>query len=132
MSKKHSAGFLSLVNSAKTRIDEVTVHDVQWMRQEGKAVLLVDVREDAEWARSRIPGSRHLGKGVIERDIEELVPDTDTELVLYCGGGYRSALAADSLRRMGYSQVTSMAGGLRGWQEAGYVEDVGPTNGSGW
>lgn len=132
MAKKHSPGFLSLVNSARTRVREVTVHDVHWMQQDGKDFLLVDVREDAEWMRSRIPGSRHLGKGVLERDIEALVPDAAAEIVLYCGGGFRSAIAADALRLMGYSQVSSMTGGLRGWREGGYAEDVGPTDDNGW
>jgi rhodanese-related sulfurtransferase len=132
MAKKHSPGFLSLVNSARTRVTESTVHDVHWMKQEGREFLLVDVREDAEWAKSRIPGSRHLGKGILERDVEELVPDAAQEIVLYCGGGFRSALAADTLRLMGYSRASSMAGGLRGWREAGYAEDVGPFEGTGW
>ena len=132
MARKHSAGFMSLVNSAKTRVAEVTVHDTYWMKQDGRDFLLIDVREDAEWNRSRIAGARHLGKGVIERDVEALVPDVSREIVLYCAGGFRSALAADSMRRMGYSNVSSMSGGLRGWREAGYAEDVGPIDGAGW
>lgn len=132
MAKQHNLGFLTLVNAAKLRVRELTVHDVHWMRQEERDFLLIDVREDAEWAHSRIPGAKHLGKGILERDIEELVPDTSAELVLYCGGGFRSALAADALRLMGYSAVSSMDGGLRGWREAGYAEDVGPVGDSGW
>ncbi len=132
MAKKHTPGFLSLVNSARTRIREVTVHDVHWMKQDGRPFLLVDVREDREWRHSRIPGAKHLGNGIIERDIETLIPDAARDVVLYCGGGFRSALAADSLRHMGYSSVSSMSGGLRGWREAGYAEDVGPIDGDGW
>ncbi len=132
MAKKHMPGFLSMVNSARTRIREITVHDVQWMKQDGKDFLLIDVREDAEWGKSRIPGARHLGKGILERDVELLVPDASREVVLYCGGGFRSALAADAMRLMGYGAVSSMSGGLRGWREAGYAEDVGPTDSTGW
>ncbi len=132
MAKQHNLGFLTLVNAAKLRIRELTVHDVHWMRQDGRDFLLLDVREDAEWARSRVPGARHLSKGTLERDIEALVPDPSVELVLYCGGGFRSALAADALRVMGYSAVSSMDGGVRGWREAGYAEDVGPVEGTGW
>lgn len=132
MPRKHNPGFLSLVNSAKTRVREVTVHDMHWMQQDGYDFLLLDVREDAEWARSRIPGARHLGKGVIERDVEALVPDAARETIVYCADGFRSALAADTMRHMGYSNVSFMTGGLRGWREAGYAEDVGPIDGRGW
>jgi rhodanese-related sulfurtransferase len=115
---KHSEGFLKLVEDAKTRVREVTVAETLNRLAEGGA-LLVDVREDDEWRAGRARGARHLGRGRLERDIEQAVPDKATELILYCGGGYRSALAVDSLQRMGYTNVYSMAGGWRAWREAG-------------
>jgi rhodanese-related sulfurtransferase len=117
---KHSPGFLRLVDAARARIRECTVADVKRRLDAGERFHLVDVREQDEWARGHLPGARHLGKGVIERDIESTIPDHDADIVLYCGGGYRSALAADALRQMGYTRVASMDGGWRGWTEAGY------------
>ena len=116
---KHSEGFLKLVNDAKRRIREVTVPETQKRTAENPAATLIDVREDTEWQAGHAAGAVHLGKGIIERDIEEKVPDKTTEIILYCGGGYRSALAADVLQRMGYVNVFSMAGGWRAWKESG-------------
>jgi rhodanese-related sulfurtransferase len=116
---KHSRGFLALVSDAKQRVKETNVPEIWERVQAGEKFHLVDVREDNEWARGRLPGARHLGKGIIERDIETTIPDHDAEIVLYCGGGYRSALAADALQKMGYTRVISMDGGYRGWTEAG-------------
>jgi rhodanese-related sulfurtransferase len=116
---KHSEGFLKLVNDAKRRIREVTVPETQERTAETPAAKLIDVREDTEWQAGHAAGAVHLGKGIIERDIEEKVPDKTTEIILYCGGGYRSALAADVLQRMGYTNVFSMTGGWRAWKESG-------------
>jgi rhodanese-related sulfurtransferase len=116
---QHAAGFLKLVNDAKTRVKETNVAEVKKRLDAGEKLILVDTREDSEWARGHLPGAIHLCKGVIERDIEAAVPDKNTELILYCGGGFRSALAADNLQKMGYSKVISMDGGWRGWTEAG-------------
>ena len=116
---KHTPQFLAIVNDAKSRVKECTIADMQARRACGEKFLLVDVREDGEWAKGHIPGAVHIGKGVIERDIEAKVPDTSTEMVLYCGGGFRSALAADNLQKMGYTNVISMDGGYRGWTDAG-------------
>ncbi|HEV2295980.1 MAG TPA: rhodanese-like domain-containing protein [Tepidisphaeraceae bacterium] len=116
---KHTPAFLKIVNDAKTRIKELTVDDVRRKQERGETFHLVDVREDHEWAKGRLPGATHLGKGVIERDIETTIPDTNAEIVLYCGGGFRSALAADNLQKMGYTNVYSMDGGYRGWTDAG-------------
>jgi rhodanese-related sulfurtransferase len=113
---EHSEGFLNLVNDAKTRVREVTVAETQQRMSENKEVKLIDVREDNEWNEAHAAGAIHLGKGVIERDIEKTVPDKDAELILYCGGGYRSALATDSLQKMGYTNVWSMAGGWKAWK----------------
>lgn len=118
---KHTTGFLNIVNDAKSRIRECTVSEAKERLDAEHAFLLVDVREESEWTAGHIPGAIHLGKGVIERDIEAAVPDKDAELVLYCGGGYRSALAADNLQKMGYSNVISMDGGFGGWKEAGHA-----------
>jgi rhodanese-related sulfurtransferase len=115
--KQHSPGFLAVVNDAKTRIREVSVAQTLKAVNGGEA-RLIDVREDNEWNESHAKGADHLGKGIIERDIEKMVPDKDAELILYCGGGYRAALAADSLQKMGYTNVASMAGGWRAWLEA--------------
>lgn len=120
MAGQHSPRFLKIVNEAKARVQECTVQDVQQRLQAGEKFELVDVREESEFAKGHLPGARHLGKGVIERDIEDRIPDTKTPIVLYCGGGYRSALAADALQRMGYENVLSMDGGWRGWNEAGF------------
>jgi rhodanese-related sulfurtransferase len=116
---KHSEGFLNLVNEAKRRIREVSVAETKVRTTQNPAARLIDVREDSEWQVAHAAGAVHLGKGIIERDIEEEVPDKTTELILYCGGGYRSALAADVLQQMGYSNVFSMAGGWRAWKESG-------------
>ena len=117
---KHSPGFLALVNEAKRRVRQTNVAAVWERLAGGEKFHLIDVREDNEWERGHLPGAAHLGKGIIERDIETLIPDPNTEIVLYCGGGFRSALAADALGRMGYKHVISMDGGFRGWVEAGY------------
>ena len=116
---KHSEGFLKLVDDAKSRVREVSVADTQQRMRENTQAKLIDVREDKEWDAAHATGAIHLGKGIIERDIETTVPDKNTELILYCGGGYRSALAGDALQRMGYTNVFSMAGGWKAWQEAG-------------
>lgn len=115
---EHSEGFLKLAEEAKRRIREITVEETLERMNSGDEVLLIDVREDNEWQKGHARGALHLGKGVIERDIERQVPDKGTELILYCGGGYRSALAAESLQRMGYYDVSSMAGGWTAWKEA--------------
>ena len=116
---KHSEGFLKLVDQAKKRIRETTPAEVRRRQQVGDRFHFVDVREDNEWDAAHATGSIHLGKGIIERDIEVTVPDKATELILYCGGGYRSALAADALQRMGYTNVFSLAGGWKAWKESG-------------
>jgi rhodanese-related sulfurtransferase len=115
----HSPQFLKLVQDAKQRVKETNVPDVKRRIDAGENMVLVDVREDNEWAKGHLPGAVHMGKGVIERDVEQRVPDTATKLVLYCGGGFRSALVADNLQKMGYTNVESMDGGWRGWTEAG-------------
>ncbi len=120
MAKQHSPRFLEIVNEAKSRVAECTVDDVQRMRNEQEKFTLVDVREESEFANGHLPNAVHLGKGVIERDVEKIVSDTDEKIVLYCGGGFRSALAADALMRMGYTNVISMDGGWSGWNKAGY------------
>ena len=116
----HAAGFVRLVDAARARIRETTCEDVRRRQQAGERFHLVDVREDREWAKGRLPGAIHLGKGIIERDIESRLPDPEAEIVLYCGGGFRSALAADTLQQMGYRRVVSMDGGWRRWGELGY------------
>jgi rhodanese-related sulfurtransferase len=125
---RHSPGFLKIVDEAKSRIREVDFREVKRRLDAREKLTLVDVREDNEWARGHLPGAVHLGKGVIERDVEQAFPDKDAPLVLYCGGGFRSALAADNLQKMGYTQVVSMDGGWRGWTEAGFpTEKSGET-----
>jgi rhodanese-related sulfurtransferase len=116
----HAQGFLGLVTEAKTRIKEENFRETKKRLDAGEKIILVDTREDAEWARGHIPGAIHLGRGIIERDIEKIVPEKDAPVVLYCGGGFRSALAADNLQKMGYRNVISMDGGWRGWTEAGF------------
>jgi rhodanese-related sulfurtransferase len=116
---KHSEGFLKLVNESKSRIREVTVDETQTRMRANAHAKLIDVREDNEWDAAHASGAIHLGKGIIERDIEATVPDKSTELILYCGGGYRSALAADVLQQMGYTNVFSMAGGWKTWKDSG-------------
>jgi rhodanese-related sulfurtransferase len=115
---KHTPGFLRLVDEARSRIRELTVAETLQRLKLNPAARLIDVREDNEWQHSRAYAAYHMGRGIIERDIETQVPDHDTELILYCGGGYRSALAADNLQRMGYTNVYSMAGGWKAWKEA--------------
>ena len=117
---KHAAGFLKLVNDAKTRVKETNVPEVKKRLDAGEKFVLVDTREGNEWARGHLPGAVHLCKGIIERDIEAAVPDKSAEIILYCGGGFRSALAADNPQKMGYTNVISMDGGWRGWTEAGF------------
>jgi rhodanese-related sulfurtransferase len=116
---KHSPNFLKLVNDAKSRVKETNVADVKRRMDAGEKFLLVDTREDNEWANGHAAGAVHMSKGIIERDIEAAVPDPKTKLILYCGGGFRSALVADNLQKMGYTNVESMDGGWRGWVEAG-------------
>ena len=117
---QHSPRFLQLAESAKGRVNNITVDDVKPRIDRGEQFNLLDVREESEFAAGHLPGAVHMGRGVIERDIEKRFPDTGTELVLYCGGGYRSALTAESLQKMGYTNVKSMDGGFRGWTEKGY------------
>ena len=119
----HSPEFLKIVDDAKSRITQTDVAAVLARVKKGEKILLVDVREDNEWTAGRAAGAIHIGKGVIERDIEETIPDKDADIVLYCGGGFRSALAADTLKQMGYTRVSSMDGGIRGWREAGLAEE---------
>jgi rhodanese-related sulfurtransferase len=115
----HSAGFLEIVNDAKSRVKQIDIEGYRKMRAAGEPHVLVDVREDNEWVAGHAAGAVHLGKGIIERDIEAKVPDKHTRLVLYCGGGYRSALAADNLKKMGYTDAISLDGGWKAWQHAG-------------
>jgi len=117
---EHSKGFLDIVNDAKTRVRETTPEDVRRRQETGDRFHLIDVREDNEWERGRALGAMHMGKGVIERDIERAIPNRNEEIILYCGGGYRSALAADTLMKMGYRNVVSMDGGWKRWKELGY------------
>ncbi|HEX8474184.1 MAG TPA: rhodanese-like domain-containing protein [Pyrinomonadaceae bacterium] len=116
---KHSAGFLQLVQNAKTRIREISVEETLRRLSTDEATQLIDVREDHEWQQGHAQRARHMGRGIIERDIEQQIPDKDTPLILYCGGGYRSALCADNLQTMGYTNVYSMDGGWKAWKESG-------------
>lgn len=118
--KQHNARFLALVSDAKTRVRETDVHHIKQKMEQGESFFLIDVREQDEWQRGHLPTAIYLGKGIIERDIEKIIPDTDAEIVLYCGGGFRSALTADVLQKMGYKNVISMDGGFRGWLDAGF------------
>jgi rhodanese-related sulfurtransferase len=122
---EHSEGFLKLVAAAKSRIPEISVAETRKRLDAGHVFYFIDVREDHEWARGHAKGAIHLGKGIIERDIEKTIPDLKAEIVLYCGGGYRSALAADALQKMGYQKVFSMSGGYKDWVKGGHpvVED---------
>lgn len=117
----HSPGFLALVAGVMDGVRETDIATVKARIERGDAFHLIDVREESEYAAGHLPGARHLGRGILERDIEVTIADRDAEIVLYCGGGYRSALAADSLGRMGYTNVWSMHGGFRGWDEAGHA-----------
>ena len=119
MGKQHSPGFIAIVDDAKTRIKETTVEQLMRRLRRGDSPTLVDVREIREYLQSHLSNSVHLSKGILERDIEEHFPDHDRELILYCGGGYRSALAADNLQKMGYTRVYSLAGGFKAWKSAG-------------
>ena len=120
MAHQHPPRFLRIVDDAKKRIRETTVDEVKGKLDRGDKFLLIDVREDNEYAKDHLPGAIHLGKGIIERDIEERVPDLNTPMILYCGGGFRSAMAADNLQKMGYTQVISMDGGIRDWRGKGF------------
>jgi len=120
MAHQHPPRFLKIVDDAKTRVRETNVDEVKKRMDRGDKFTLVDVREESEFAKDHLPGAIHLGKGVIERDIETRVPDLNAEMILYCGGGFRSALAADNLQKMGYKNVISMDGGIRGWRESNY------------
>jgi rhodanese-related sulfurtransferase len=125
---RHSPEFLKLVDDAKSRVREADFHEIKRRLEAREKLTLIDVREDNEWARGHLPGAVHLGKGIIERDIEQAFPDKQAALVLYCGGGFRSALVADNLQKMGYTSVISMDGGWGGWTGAGYpVEKPGET-----
>lgn len=117
---KHNPGFLKLVDEVRKRVNECTVADAKTRLDRGEPLYFIDVREDHEFAKDHARGARHLGKGVLERDIETVVPDKRASIILYCGGGYRSALAADALRQMGYTNVVSMDGGIKAWRDAGY------------
>lgn len=117
---KHAPKFLALVTEVRQNVPETDVKAIRARQEKGETFLLIDVREESEWAKGHLPGATHLGKGIIERDIEAAVPDTGREMVLYCGGGFRSILAADNLRKMGYTNVISMDGGFRGWTESGF------------
>lgn len=120
MAHQHPPRFLKIVDDAKTRVRETNVEEVKKKIDQGEKFTLVDVREESEFAKDHLPGAIHLGKGIIERDIEARVPDLGAEIVLYCGGGFRSALAADNLQKMGYTNVISMDGGIRDWRQKGY------------
>jgi rhodanese-related sulfurtransferase len=125
MPHQHAPRFLQIVEDAKQRVHETSVDEVKAKIDHGEKFLLVDVREESEFAKDHLPGAIHLGKGVIERDVEERVPALNTPMVLYCGGGFRSALAADNLQKMGYTKVLSMDGGIRGWREKGFPLEKG-------
>jgi rhodanese-related sulfurtransferase len=120
MADQHPPRFLKIVDDAKKRVRETDVDAVKARMDRRERVLLIDVREESEYAKDHVPGAIHLGKGIIERDIEARVPELNTEMILYCGGGFRSALAADNLQKMGYTNVISMDGGIRDWREKGY------------
>ncbi len=122
--KDHSKRFLSIVDDARGRISETDVHQVNDKFEHGDKFYLVDVREESEWNKGHITNAIHIGKGVIERDIEKKIDNTDAEIILYCGGGFRSALAADNLQKMGYTNVCSMDGGYSGWVKAGYPTEA--------
>jgi rhodanese-related sulfurtransferase len=121
MAHQHSPRFLKIVEDTRKRIREVSIDQVKAKLDRKEKFLLIDVREESEYATDHLPGAVHLGKGIIERDVEARVPDQNTPMVLYCGGGFRSALAADNLQKMGYTQVLSMDGGIRGWREKGFA-----------
>ncbi|MBS1812287.1 MAG: sulfurtransferase [Acidobacteria bacterium] len=120
----HTSEFEAICDDAKSRVKEITVHETKAKLDAGDSFLLVDVREDNEWANGHAAGATHIGRGILERDIHNFAPDKDAEIVLYCGGGYRSALAGDNLQKMGYTNVLSMAGGIKAWRDAKFPEDV--------
>lgn len=120
---QHNPRFLALVNEVRQRVDEVDVHQVKRWMEQSRPFVLLDVREESEWNKGHLPSAQYMGRGILERDIETSFPELDTPLVLYCGGGFRSVLAADNLQQMGYRDVISMDGGYRGWVEAGYPVD---------
>jgi rhodanese-related sulfurtransferase len=122
---KHNPGFLQLVNAVRPRVTHTDPAAVKARLDRHETFHFIDVREDGEWAVDHAAGARHIGRGVLERDIETLLPDREADIVLYCGGGYRSTLAADSLQQMGYRRVASMEGGMRAWREAGYPLETG-------
>ncbi|TLY26007.1 MAG: sulfurtransferase [Nitrospirae bacterium] len=122
---KHNPGFVKLVEQAKRRIKECSIAEVKAKLDQGEPFHFIDVREDHEFAKDHARGARHLGRGILERDIETVIPDKRAEIILYCGGGFRSALAADSLQQMGYANVRSMDRGIRAWREAGYPLEQG-------
>lgn len=121
---QHSQGFLKLVQDAKSHIEETDVVTVKQRMDAGEPILLIDVREESEWDAGHIPGAIHLGRGILERDIERLIPDHAQEIILYCGGGYRSALSAENLKKMGYERPVSMDGGAGGWRAAGLLMEI--------
>jgi rhodanese-related sulfurtransferase len=127
MAQQHPPRFLKIVDDAKKRVRETNVEEVRKKMDHSAKFTLVDVREESEFAKDHLPGAMHLGKGIIERDIEARVPDLNAEIVLYCGGGFRSALAADNLQKMGYTNVISMDGGIRDWRKKGYPLTKGST-----
>ena len=124
MAKQHSPRFLAIATDSKSRVRECTIEDLKSLLDQSKPIVLIDVREESEFAAGHIPGAIHLSKGVIERDIETVVPNLSTEILLYCGGGFRSALSADNLQRMGYQNVVSVDGGWRRWTESNYPIDL--------
>jgi len=128
---KHSPAFLKLVNDVKPRIKECTIDDVKKKLERNESFHLIDVREESEWSAGHLPSAHYLGKGIIERDIETKIPDTSAPIILYCGGGFRSALAADNLQKMGYTNVLSMDGGFRAWKDAGLPIAPSPLQGRG-
>ena len=119
MAHAHSPGFLKLVADAKQRVRQFSIEEFIERLSAGERYIVLDIREDAEWERGHLPGAHHLGRGILEREIERTVPDKDAPILLYCGGGFRSALSADSLMKMGYTNVASLDGGWRGWNERG-------------
>ena len=129
----HRPGFLKLAEEAKKRIVECTIAEVKAKLEAGRPFHFIDVREDHEWTKDHAAGAKHLGRGILERDIEAMIPDKNAEIVLYCGGGFRSALAADNLQKMGYTNVKSMDGGIKAWRAAGYAMATGeaPDKGGG-
>lgn len=127
MAKYHSPRFLKITEAALAQVHEVSIDDLKRRLDLQDATLrIIDIREDHEWVKGRLPQAIHLGRGILERDIEQLIPDVNQELILYCGGGFRSALAAESLQKMGYTKVYSLADGYRGWTEKGYPTETTP------